>query len=78
MLRISKEQLARNLARQVPIADDKTPKEALETLIYGWLKFRKYGHKYRNKLYNRDWLFITEILDLSDYAGCDLAKISAE
>ena len=78
MLRISKQQLAKNLSHQVPIADDKTPMQALETLIYGWLKFRKYGHKYRNKLYNRDWLFITEILDLSDYAGCDLAKISAE
>ena len=50
MLRISKEQVALNLAGKVPIADDKTPIQALNILVHGWLKFRKYGKKYRDKL----------------------------
>ena len=74
MLRISKEQVARNLACKVPIADDKTPIQALNILVHGWLRFRKYGHKYRNKLYNRDWFYITEVHDLSEYAQYDLTQ----
>ncbi len=74
MLRISKEQVARNLAGKVPIADDKTPMQALNILVHGWLKFRKYGKRYRNKLYNRDWFYITEVHDFSDYAQCDLTQ----
>ena len=69
MLRISKEQVARNLAGKIPIADDKTPLQALNILVHGWLKFRKYGKKYRDKLYHRDWFFITEVHDLSEYEG---------
>ena len=71
MLRISKEQLARNLGRAIG-AD--VGLQGLNTLIHGWLKFRKYGHKYRNKLYNRDWLYITEVYDLSEYAQYDLTQ----
>ncbi len=75
MQRITKIQLARNLDR---VLNAKVGEQGLNTLIYGWLKWRKYGHKYRNKIYNRDWLFITEVLDLSVYAGYDLSKISVE
>ena len=71
MLRISKEQLARNLGRAI---GDDVGLHGLNTLIHGWLKFRKYGHKYRNKLYNRDWLYITEVYDLSEYAQYDLTQ----
>ena len=71
MLRISKEQLARNLGRAIG-AD--VGLQGLNMLIHGWLKFRKYGHKYRNKLYNRDWLYITEVYDLSEYAQYDLTQ----
>ena len=28
--------------------------------------------KYRNAIYNRDWLYVSEVQDLSDYAGYDL------
>ena len=44
----------------------------LNTLIYGWLNLRHYGSKYRNAIYNRDWLYVSEVQDLSDYAGYDL------
>ena len=74
MLRISKEQVARNLANKVPIADDKTPTQALDILVLGWLKYRKYGKKYYFAIHNRDFLYITEIQDLSNYAGCDLSQ----
>ena len=74
MLRISKEQVARNLANKVPIADDKTPLQALNILVHGWLKYRKYGKKYYFAIHNRDFLYITEIHDLSSYAGCDLSQ----
>ena len=30
------------------------------------------GAKYRHALEARDWLYITEVMDLSEYAGCDL------
>ena len=71
MLRISKEQVARNLERAIG-AD--VGMQGLNTLIHGWLKFRKYGSKYRDKLYHRDWLYISEVMDLSDYAQVDLTQ----
>ncbi len=40
--------------------------------LYGWLNLRHYGPKYRNAIYNRDWLYVSEVQDLSDYAGYDL------
>ena len=72
MIRITKQQLARNLSRAI---DCDVGFDGLNTLIYGWLNYRKYGHQYRDKLYHRDWLFITEVHDLSAYAGYDLSKI---
>ena len=69
MLKISKLQIAANADKARGV---KRGMEGLNILIYGWLKFRKYGQKYRNKLYNRDWLYIVEVQDLSNYAGCDL------
>ena len=71
MLRISKEQLARNLGRAIG-AD--VGLQGLNTLIHGWLKFRKYGKKYYFAIHNRDFLFITEVRDLSEYAGYDLSQ----
>ena len=71
MERITKEQLARNLERVAGIADGTA---GLNILIFGWLNFRKYGNKYREALRHRDWFYITEVMDLSDYAQCDLSK----
>jgi len=70
MTRISKEQLARNLSRTI---EEDVGMSGLQTMIYGWLKHRKYGKKYRKAIANRDWLYITEVQDLSDYVGYNLA-----
>ena len=70
MRKITKEELARNLSR---IIGKEVGKEGLSTLIYGWLRFRKYGAKYRHAIHARDYLFITEVQDLSEYAGYDLS-----
>ena len=69
MKRISKEELAERLERAIGA---KVGMTGLNTLLYGWKKFRKYGAKYRHALEARDWLYITEVMDLSEYAGCDL------
>ena len=45
--------------------------EGLNTLLYGWKKFRKFGAKYLDALKHRNWFYITEVMDLSDYAGYD-------
>ena len=73
MEKISKKQIARNLDKAIK---HEVGEKGLQILIHGWLKYRKYGKKYRNKLYNRNWLFIVEVNDLSEYAGYDLSKIS--
>ena len=70
MTRISKEQLARNLSRTI---QEDVGIAGLQTMIYGWLKYRKYGKKYRHAIHARDYLFITEVQDLSDYVGYDLS-----
>ena len=70
MKRISKEELAKRLAHAVGLEDGK---EGLGILIYGWFHYRRYGKKYRKAVYNRDWLYITEVMDLSEYAGYDLS-----
>ncbi|MBO4689719.1 MAG: hypothetical protein J5621_02475 [Paludibacteraceae bacterium] len=70
MQRITKSQLALNLNRAIA-AEVGLP--GLNILIFGWLKHRHYGHQYRDKLYHRDWLFITEVMDLSEYAQYDLS-----
>ena len=69
MKRISKADLAARLERAIGA---KVGMTGLNTLLYGWKKFRKYGAKYRHALEARDWLYITEVMDLSEYAGCDL------
>ena len=69
MKRISKEELAKRLAHAVGLEDGK---EGLGILIYGWFHYRGYGKKYRKAVYNRDWLYITEVMDLSEYVGYDL------
>ena len=70
MKRISKEQLARNLSRAI---EEEVGMAGLQTMIYGWLKYRKYGKKYRHAIHARDYLFITEVQDLSEYVGYDLS-----
>ena len=69
MQRIPKSQLAQalNAALQTDVGI-----QGLNTLIHGWLKHRRYGHSYRDKLYHRDWMYVTEVLDLSEYAGYNL------
>ena len=46
--------------------------EGLNTLLYGWKKFRKYGAKYLDALKHRDWMYSVEVADFSEYAGYDL------
>ena len=70
MKRISKADLAARLEARVACAAGAM--KGLNTLLYGWKKFRKYGAKYRHAHEARDWLYITEVMDLSEYAGCDL------
>ena len=71
MQRITKKELARRLQRITGINDGMA---GLNILLYGWLHFRKYGSKYREALRHREWMYITEVTDFSDYAQCDLAK----
>ena len=70
MEKISKNQLARNLGKTI---DKDVGLKGLNTLIYGWLRWRKYGKKYRKVIANRDWLYIVEVQDLSEYTGYDLS-----
>ena len=71
MQRISKEQLARNLDR---VLGAEVGMQGLNTLIFGWFEFKHYGSQYREAVYHRRWLYITEVLELSEYAGYDLSK----
>lgn len=71
MEKISKKQLVRNLEKNIHAT---VGLGGLNTLIYGWLRWRKYGKKYRKAIANRDWLYIVEVQDLSDYAGYDLSR----
>ena len=74
MEKIKKTELARRLAERVTLADDQTPEKALGIMLYGWKNERKFGQLYRNALKHRDWMYITEVMDLSQYAGVDLTK----
>jgi len=74
MEKIKKTELARRLAERVELADDQTPEKALGIMLYGWKNERKFGQLYRNALKHRDWMYITEVMDLSQYAGVDLTK----
>ena len=69
MKRITKQLLADRLSAAIHF---NAGIQGLDTLIYGWLKHRRYGHTYRDKLYHRDWMYLTEVHDLSLYAGYDL------
>ena len=71
MKRISKEELAARLERAIGA---KVGMTGLNTLLYGWKKFRKYGARYLDALKHREWLYITEVMDLSEYAGYDLTR----
>ena len=75
MEKISKEELARRLDREIKASVGMT---GLNTLLYGWKNFRHYGIKYRHALNARDYLFLMEVIDLSDYAGVDLTKKSPQ
>lgn len=70
--RIEKAELVRRLERSIGTA---VGISGLNVLIHGWLKYRKYGNKYRDKLYHREWMYITEVIDFSEYAQYDLTKI---
>ena len=74
MQKISKEELVRNLSQAI---DMDVGKRGLNILMHGWKKYRHYGAKYRHALSARKYLFITEVLDLSEYAGYDLTKKSS-
>jgi hypothetical protein len=71
MQRISKEEL---LLRLEAVLGQPVGMRGLDTLLYGWKRFRKYGSKYLDALKHRDWLYIVEVMDFSDYAGYDLTK----
>ena len=71
MLRISKTELARRLD---VVLGEKVGMEGLNTLLYGWKKYRQYGKKYLDALKHRDWFYIVEVMDISDYAQYDLTK----
>ena len=69
MERITKVELARRLGEAIH-AD--VGLKGLNTLIHGWLKHRCYGSSYYEAIRHRDWLYVTEVQDLSRYAGYDL------
>ena len=71
MERIKKTELVRRLEKAV---GSKVGMDGLNTLIYGWKKYRRYSHRYCDALKHRDWLYIVEVQDLSGYAGCDLTQ----
>lgn len=71
MQRISKEELVRRLEAAIGYP---AGMEGLNTLLYGWKKFRKYGAKYLDALKHRDWMYIVEVMDFSEYAQYDLVN----
>jgi len=69
MQRISKTELAQRLDT---VLGEPVGMEGLNTLLYGWRKYRHYGAKYCHALEARNWLFFCEVVDLSEYAQYDL------
>ena len=71
MQRISKEELAQRLdaALGEPVGT-----AGLNILLYGWKKKRHYGAKYCHALEARNWMYIVEVIDFSEYAQYDLTK----
>ena len=74
MERISKTELAKRLEQ---ILQSEVGMKGLNTLLCGWKKYRHFSEKYCHALNSRDWLYVTEVMDLSEYAGYDLTKKSA-
>ena len=74
MQRISKTELAARLDAAIGYPAGIV---GLNTLLYGWKVFRRYGPRYLDALKHRDWLYITEVQDFSAYVGYDLAFGSA-
>ena len=74
MKRITKQQLADNLS--IVIHEDVGLK-GLNILINSWLRYKRYGHDYYEAVRHRDWLYMTEALELSEYAGYDLTAMPA-
>ena len=72
MQKVKKETIAKHLGWAI---QHKVGKRELDMLIYGWLKYRKYGNAYYEAVRHRDWLYITEVQDLSLYAGYDLTEM---
>lgn len=70
MTRVTKEELVCRLERAIGM---KVGPEGLNTLLYGWKKFRKYGAKYLDALKHREWMYSVEVADFSEYAGYDLS-----
>ena len=71
MQRISKAELAQRLYAAIGYP---AGMEGLNTMLYGWKVMRKYGVKYLNALKHREWLYIVEVMDFSQYVGYDLTK----
>ena len=71
MQKISKAELAARLERAIGA---KVGITGLNTRLYGWKKFRKYGARYLDALKHREWQYITEVIDLSESAGYDLTQ----
>ena len=74
MERISKHELCASLNRAL---QSDVGIKGLNILIHGWLKHRRYGHSYYEALRHREWLYVTEVQDLSEYAGYDLSKLES-
>lgn len=71
MQKISKQELVQRLDAAV---GQQVGAKGLDILLYGWKKFRRYGSRYLDALKHRDWLYIVEVMDFSDYAGYNLTK----
>ena len=71
MQRINKDELVGRLESAIGA---KVGMEGLNTLLYGWKKFRKYGNKYLDALKHREWMYCVEVADFSEYAGYDLTS----
>ena len=71
MQRVNKEELVQRLET---ILGEKVGMKGLNILLYGWKKARKYGAKYCDALKHRNWMYIVEVQDFSEYAGYDLTQ----
>lgn len=71
MDKISKDELTHRLETAIQAS---VGRNGLNTMIYGWLNQKKYSRKYREAIWHRNWLYITEVHELSEYAGYDLTE----